>query len=194
MIDYLMFTKSCDCSKCEFESLLIEFMYNEISYTLGGIYRHPSGNVSHFVSSLETILTKLDDRKNPILAGDTNIDLIKYTNKNVVSFISAMISYRRLPYVALPTRITQFSTTCIDHIFVKNRIKRKYLEHCSTVIQGTTRHVLYPSSMPIIPIQEIDQWLDYLVTDIVHSLYKRWRLKIGMMNTWRVNMIGIIHL
>ena len=52
-------------------------MYNGISYTLGGIYRHPGGNVSQFVSSLETISIKLNDRKNDILAGDMNIDLIK---------------------------------------------------------------------------------------------------------------------
>ena len=57
MMDDLMLTKTCDCSKCEFKKLSIEFMYYGISYTLGGIYRHPSGNVSHFLSSLETILT-----------------------------------------------------------------------------------------------------------------------------------------
>ena len=54
MMEDLLLTKSCDCSKCEFESLFIEFVYNGILYTAGGIYRHPSGNVSHFVSSLET--------------------------------------------------------------------------------------------------------------------------------------------
>ena len=64
--DDLMLTKSCNCSKCEFDSLFIEFMYSGLSYTLGGIYRHPSGNVTHFVLSLETILTKLDDKKNVI--------------------------------------------------------------------------------------------------------------------------------
>ena len=127
MMEDMVLTKSCDCSKCEFESLFIEFMYNGILYTVGGIYRHPSGNVSHFVSSLETILTKLDDRKNVILAGDMNIDLIKYTNENVMSYMSTMMSYRYLPYVTLPTRITQFSTTCIDHIFVKKSHKEKVL-------------------------------------------------------------------
>ena len=94
-------------------------------YTVGGIYPHPSGNVSHFVSPSETILTKLDDRKNVILAGDMNIDLIKYTNENVVSYMSTMIAYRYLPYVTLPTRITQFSTTYIDHIFVKKIAERE---------------------------------------------------------------------
>ena len=118
--DDLMLTKLCNCSKCEFESLFIEFMYNGLSYTLGGIYRHPSGDVTYFVSSVETILTKLDDRKNVILAGDMNIDLIKHTNDNVISFISTMMSYRYLPDVTPLTRITQFSTTCIDNIFVRH--------------------------------------------------------------------------
>ena len=69
-------------------------MYNGISYTLGGIYRHPSGNVSHFVSSLETTLTKLDDRRNAILNGDMNIDPIKYNNESVTSYMSTMVSYQ----------------------------------------------------------------------------------------------------
>ena len=123
--DDLMLTKSCYYSKCEFESLFIEFMHNGILFTVGGIYRHPGGNITHFVSSLETILTKLDDRKNVLLAGDMNIDLIKHTNENVISYMSTMMSYRYLPYVMLPARITQFSTTCIDHIFVKKSYKEK---------------------------------------------------------------------
>ena len=100
-------------------------MYNGLSFTVGGTYRHPSGNATHFVSSLETILTKLDDRKNVILAGDMNTDLKKHTNENVISYMS--IIHRYLPYVTLPTRITQFSTTCIDHIFVKKSYKEKVI-------------------------------------------------------------------
>ena len=30
MMDDLKLTKTCDCSKCEFESFFIEFMYNRI--------------------------------------------------------------------------------------------------------------------------------------------------------------------
>ena len=196
LMEDLALTKSCDCSKCEFESLFIEFVYNGILYTVGGIYRHPSGNVSHFVSSLETILTKLDDRKNVILAGDMNIDLIKHTNENVMSYMSTMMSYRCLPYVTLPTRITQFSTTCIDHIFVKKSHKEKVLSTlCGMFYCDISDHLpcLYPSNMPIIPTQEIDQWPEYLVPEIVPGLYKRWRRKIGMINTWTANMIGIIN-
>ena len=41
--------------------------------------------------------------------------------------MSSMMSYRYLPYVALATRITQFSTTCIDHIFMKKSNNEKVL-------------------------------------------------------------------
>ena len=41
--------------------------------------------------------------------------------------MSTMMSYRYLPYVTVPTRITKFSTTCIDHIFMKKSNKEKVL-------------------------------------------------------------------
>ena len=44
--DDFMLTKSFNCSECELESLYIKFMYNGLSYTLGGIYQHPNGNLT----------------------------------------------------------------------------------------------------------------------------------------------------
>ena len=41
--------------------------------------------------------------------------------------MSTMMSYRYLRHLKLPTRITHFSTTCIDHIFVKKSHKEKVL-------------------------------------------------------------------
>ena len=123
--DDLMLTKSCNCSKCEFKSLCIEFMYSGLSYTIGGLYRHPSGNVTHLLSLLETILTKLGDRKNVILAGDMNIDLIKHTNENVISYMSTMISYRFFPYVTLPTHIPNFLQPALIIFLWRSRTKKK---------------------------------------------------------------------
>ena len=133
MVGDLMLTKSY-CSKCEFESFFIEFMHNGLSYTPCGIYLHHRENVTSFVSSLETTLTKLDDRKNVILAGDMNIDHIKHTYENVLSYMSTMMSYLYLPYVTLTTRITQYSTTWIDRIL------------CEKVVQGkSTKYIVWHS-------------------------------------------------
>ena len=78
---------SCDCVKCEIESLFIEFCYRGITYIVGGIYRHPNGNVSHFISDLEAVLNQIDNDKTTVLAGDMNIDIIKFSNEDVVSYV-----------------------------------------------------------------------------------------------------------
>ena len=68
---------------------------------------------------LKTILGKLGDKIAVIVVGDINIDLIKFENEDSLMYSTTMMSYRYLPYMTLPTRLTDFSATCIDHIFVK---------------------------------------------------------------------------
>ena len=53
------------------------------------------------------------------LAGDINIDIIKYNNEKTVQYLTTLLSCRFLPYITLPTRITEYSATYIDHICVK---------------------------------------------------------------------------
>ena len=54
----LSILKSCDCCKCEFESLFVEFKYRGIKFILEGLYKHPNGNVNHFTQDLEKHLIK----------------------------------------------------------------------------------------------------------------------------------------
>ena len=54
-----------------------------------------------------------------------NIDIIKFSNEDVVSYMTTLMSYRFLPYVTLPSRITNFSMTCIDYIFIRLSHKDK---------------------------------------------------------------------
>ena len=87
LLDETDIVLDCDCVKCEVESLCVEFMFNGAMYTVGGIYRHPNGNVSHFVSALECALHTIDTNRTTILAGDINIDIIKFSNEDVVSYV-----------------------------------------------------------------------------------------------------------
>ena len=125
--DHVKFVKSCDCTKCETESLFIEFCYRGIAYTVGGIYRHPSGNVSHFISDLEIVLNQVDNDKTTVLTGDINIDIIKFSNEDVVTYMTTLMSYGYLPYITIPSRITYSSMTCIDHIFIRLARREKVL-------------------------------------------------------------------
>ena len=41
-LDEVKIKRKCDCSKCQIESLFVEFKYNGMMYSIGGIYRHPN--------------------------------------------------------------------------------------------------------------------------------------------------------
>ena len=125
--DDIKIGKSCDCVKCETESLFIEFCHRGTAYTIGGIYRHPNGNVSHFITDLEMVLNQIDNDKTTVIAGDINIDIIKFSNEDVVSYVTTLMSYGYLPYITIPSRITNFSMTCIDHIFIRFSRREKIL-------------------------------------------------------------------
>ena len=61
VMDELKIGKSCHCPRCENESILLKFTFCKKDFIVGGIYRHPNGNVKHFVSDLEVSLDKILD-------------------------------------------------------------------------------------------------------------------------------------
>ena len=124
--------KTCHCSKCDYEWMFISFEFQKKNeFIIGGIYRHPNGNMKHFVDDLERTLMTINGEASCILARDINIDIIKFENEGTLKHLTTLFSYRFLPYITLPSRITNFSATCIDHIFVRKadnkRIKSAYI-------------------------------------------------------------------
>ena len=117
-LDNIALTKTC-CSKCEMKSLFLKVSYMNDEYVIAGIYRHPNGTVYHFVDDLEATLNKIDDKMTTVIVRDMNIDIIKFTNDNSANYLTTFLSHRYLPLITLPTGITDFSATCIDHIFIK---------------------------------------------------------------------------
>lgn len=126
-IDNIYIRKTCQCIRCEFESLVVNFTYNDLNYTLLGAYRHPNGNREHFTYDLDNTLKLLDVNRSWILAGDINIDLIKYHIETpVLNYVTMLMSYKLLPLITYPTRITSYTATCIDHICVRFNNLDKY--------------------------------------------------------------------
>ena len=61
-----------------------------------------------------------------VIAGDFNLDFLKYASHAATGdFLNLLLSYNFLPTICQPTRITEFSSTLIDNIFV-NCIKLDY--------------------------------------------------------------------
>ena len=133
MKDDLNLIKKCDCVDCKVESLVFEFQYQSEPFTLLGVYRHPSGNRTHFTSSLEKALSHVDRKQTVVVAGDINIDVIKFEKEEISNYTTMMLSKGFLPYITIPTRITSHSATCIDHIFVRSPYLNDKLKFLSGV-------------------------------------------------------------
>ena len=87
------------------------------------MYRHPSPPISSFSEEyFESMLRKLTKlNKKCILAGDFNIDLIKYDSTACVSeFYDQISSYGFRPLILQPTRFSTSSATLIDNIFIND--------------------------------------------------------------------------
>ena len=86
---------------------------------------------------LETTLEKIGDKVSVILASDINSDLNKF-EEDTLMYLTTMIPYRYLPYPTLPTRLTDFSATCIDHIFVQFSTNNLFLATDMSVCPSAT--------------------------------------------------------
>ena len=114
----LKINKSCNCTTCNYENLWVEFTKNNIKSIVGGIYRHPGGNISHFNDSIERSLKKSDKYDIALWGGDVNIDIVQQDHDNV-EYVTTLACHNYLPYITRPTRITSHSATLIDHMFIK---------------------------------------------------------------------------
>ena len=113
------FNLSCNCSKCLIENKWLSFKINNKEFIVGGIYRHPSGDIEHFNSALNKSLKKIKDNTIAITLGDININLINDDHLNVSTYLSNYFQKNFIPCITVPTRITDHSATLIDHIFIK---------------------------------------------------------------------------
>ena len=155
------FKKTCTCPRCEIESLVIDFTHCGSKYTICGLYRHPNGDVLHFINDLEHMIKSLDVKYNWILAGDINIDLIKYQDENVLKYLTSLMSYQMCPVATLLTRVTLHSATCIDHLFIKASYTTTLLPsvlYCAisnymlTALLVNTRHKVRINQRPVVRI------------------------------------------
>ena len=120
----LEITKSCNCVKCEIESVCVTFTCYDIHFIILGLYRHPRGNKRHFIKDLENTLQRLDRKHVVTVTGDMNIDLMRFNTVEVHSdYASMLFSNEFLPFITFPTRITSHSATLIDHVFIRTPSK-----------------------------------------------------------------------
>ena len=110
----------CINKKNELESTFIEIVNPKKSNIVGTIYRHPSIDLTDFISNyLNNLLEKISkEQKSVFLLGDFNINLLNYNNHNPTNeLLDSLASNSFLPYILQSTRMTSHSKTLIDNIF-----------------------------------------------------------------------------
>ena len=100
----------------EFLATHVEFD-KTLSFTIGSVYKPPSTCIKLFTESFKTnVLDNLDTGK-LIICGDFNVDLLADLTSDRINFISSLLEKNLLPTINVPTRITPFSATLLDHIW-----------------------------------------------------------------------------
>lgn len=107
-------------SNADFESCWIEI--NRIKHKnilIGTFYRHPSGNYDHFEQILKEHLASLNSKQKEVfLLGDFNINLLNYNNDHkTAQFLDGLLDEGFMQLITKPTRVTDHTSTLIDHIF-----------------------------------------------------------------------------
>ena len=104
-----------------FESLFIEIKGVEKSILFGTIYRSPTENpelIKIFMNHLDKCLSIINkSKKSCFIQGDNNFNLMDIDNANCSNFSELMFDNSFFSHINKPTRITNSSATCIDHIW-----------------------------------------------------------------------------
>ena len=105
-----------------------EFLFVEIktkfrNVIICNMYRSPSGDVTHFMTELDTRLQALRKHKNKLIlfVSDSNIDLLKFGHfEPATNLVNNFSEFGFAPTISRPTRVTCHTATLIDHIFVND--------------------------------------------------------------------------
>ena len=110
-----------------FESLAVELVINNNKFKIVGLYRPPSTSLVDFNALFFNMFRENDRNKFIAIMGDFNIDTLAPAFSNQVNqFLDEIKSLHLMPLINIPTRITESSATCIDHVYINQLTPCKY--------------------------------------------------------------------
>ena len=127
--DYLYIVReSFTISNDLIETVSIEILLKQVcNIILTCVYRPPATNVDTFNIEFDSLLSKINPgNKSHLVVGDYNINLLKVNDHAPTNaFYNITVSHCLTPTVTKPTRITDYTATLIDNIFI-NTLKYVY--------------------------------------------------------------------
>ena len=134
----LSFNPRTDLQNDNLEDIYVELLLNKTKPIITGTcYRAPD-NVN-FLECIENTLNKIDPDSETIFLGDFNINLLDESSsiKKPYLDILKINNYKHL--INSPTRVTESSSTCIDHIFAN---KTERICQSGVIVSGLSDHYI----------------------------------------------------
>jgi exonuclease III len=105
------------CKDQDLEVCAVKLHISSFVFCILCVYRPPTGNFSHFLSSLQSILNQsYTNSINTIICGEINMNYLDNTN-NKLQLDFLLTSYDLYSTVDFPARINNCSSAAIDNIF-----------------------------------------------------------------------------
>lgn len=101
--------------------LQINFNVHRRQYSILATYRSPTMNCNTFLEELKLYYKKMSTKSTYIFTGDTNIDILTDLSNDIKDeYLNFLSEIGFLKCIDKPTRVTEHSMSCLDHIFVKH--------------------------------------------------------------------------
>lgn len=126
----------------------LDISFDNCKIKILAIYRPPSTCVYDFINNLSDILQNYNYNliDYTFILGDINIDISSSNADCTEEYLNLLAEKGFVSIINKNTRVTNLSSTCIDHIFVKNKpdltvdiipaiIKTNITDHYTTVVQ-----------------------------------------------------------
>ena len=124
-LQYEEITLQTEFFGCENLWVRIKATVSSIHYIIGTIYRHPTSNMKDFSDYLNNSISELNDTKSYyFIIGDININTSSQSNNIVTNYLNMLDSNSVASLTNNPTRVTNTSSSTLDHILTnENRLR-----------------------------------------------------------------------
>uniref|UniRef100_A0A146M6K4 Putative RNA-directed DNA polymerase from transposon BS n=2 Tax=Lygus hesperus TaxID=30085 RepID=A0A146M6K4_LYGHE len=105
--------------------LRVDFKVKNTQYTILAVYRTGTG-IQNFVADLVAEIKLIrEENRYCIIAGDMNIDILSNSG-DANDYFESLASLGLIQHITIPTRVTENSASCIDHM-VSNLTHHRYV-------------------------------------------------------------------
>ena len=133
------------------EYCLLDLCYNNgFIVSILAVYRPPNNQLTDACEELRLLIEEIKRNNLIFLCGDVNVDLLN-PDESECQFIDLLLSSTFSPLIDLPTRVTDTSHKCIDHIWTNSLGKFE----SGIITHNITDHYSIFVECPVVPEREL---------------------------------------